>query len=58
MFSEFGRIGLEMLLRFTPSGMAVATITLAYEYGRKRRGPKACSGSRCGEKQPRRCLST
>ena len=35
MFSEFGRVGRDVELRFTPSGMAVAAIALAYEYGRK-----------------------
>lgn len=35
MFSEFGRIGRDVTVRFTPSGMAVAAIALAYEYGRK-----------------------
>ena len=35
MFSEFGRIGRDVELRYTPSGMAVASIALAYEYGRK-----------------------
>lgn len=35
MFSEFGRIGRDVELRYTPSGMAVAAIALAYEYGRK-----------------------
>jgi len=35
MFSEFGRVGRDVELRYTPSGMAVAAIALAYEYGRK-----------------------
>src|SRR5678816_2849712 len=35
MFSEFGRVGRDVELRFTPSGTAVAAIALAYEYGRK-----------------------
>ena len=35
MFSEFGRVGRDVTLRYTPSGMAVAEIALAYEYGRK-----------------------
>lgn len=35
MFSEFGRVGRDVTLRYTPSGMAVADIALAYEYGRK-----------------------
>lgn len=35
MFSEFGRVGRDVTVRFTPSGMAVAEIALAYEYGRK-----------------------
>lgn len=35
MFSEFGRVGRDVTLRYTPSGMAVAAIALAYEYGRK-----------------------
>ena len=35
MFSEFGRVGRDVELRFTPSGVAVAAIALAYEYGRK-----------------------
>lgn len=35
MFSEFGRVGRDVELRYTPSGMAVAAISLAYEYGRK-----------------------
>lgn len=35
MFSEFGRIGRDTTVRYTPSGMAVAAIALAYEYGRK-----------------------
>lgn len=35
MFSEFGRVGRDVELRFTPSGMAVAAIAIAYEYGRK-----------------------
>lgn len=35
MFTEFGRIGRDVELRSTPSGMAVAAIALAYEYGRK-----------------------
>lgn len=35
MFSEFGRIGRDVTLRYTPSGTAVAEIALAYEYGRK-----------------------
>lgn len=35
MFSEFGRIGRDTTVRYTPSGMAVASIALAYEYGRK-----------------------
>lgn len=35
MFSEFGRVGRDVELRYTPSGMAVAAIAMAYEYGRK-----------------------
>ncbi|HRN97572.1 MAG TPA: single-stranded DNA-binding protein [Candidatus Saccharibacteria bacterium] len=35
MFSEFGRVGRDATLRYTPSGTAVAEIALAYEYGRK-----------------------
>lgn len=35
MFSEFGRVGRDTTVRYTPSGMAVAAIALAYEYGRK-----------------------
>ncbi len=35
MFSEFGRVGRDTIVRYTASGMAVAAITLAYEYGRK-----------------------
>ena len=35
MFSEFGRIGRDTIVRYTPSGTAVAEIVLAYEYGRK-----------------------
>lgn len=35
MFSEFGRVGRDVTLRYTPSGTAVAEIALAYEYGRK-----------------------
>ena len=35
MFSEFGRVGRDVELRYTPSGVAVAAIALAYEYGRK-----------------------
>ena len=35
MFSEFGRVGRDVTLRYTPGGMAVAEIALAYEYGRK-----------------------
>ena len=35
MFSEFGRVGRDVTLRYTPNGMAVAEIALAYEYGRK-----------------------
>lgn len=35
MFSEFGRVGRDVELRYTPSGTAVAAIAMAYEYGRK-----------------------
>lgn len=35
MFSEFGRVGRDVELRYTPSGLEVAAIALAYEYGRK-----------------------
>lgn len=35
MFSEFGRVGRYVTLRYTPNGTAVAEIALAYEYGRK-----------------------
>lgn len=35
MLSEFGRIGRDAELRFTPSGTAVCNIAVAYDYGRK-----------------------
>lgn len=35
MFSEFGRIGRDVTVRYTPGGTAVANIALAYNYGRK-----------------------
>ena len=35
MFTEFGRIGRDAVVRYTPGGTAVANIALAYNYGRK-----------------------
>ena len=44
MFSEFGRIGRDVTVRYTPSGMAVATIWRT-NTGRKdqQTGKKACA---------------
>lgn len=35
MLTEFGRVGRDAVVRYTPGGTAVANIALAYNYGRK-----------------------
>ena len=40
MMSILGRIGRDVEVRYLPDGSAVATLALAYEYGRKAQGEK------------------
>ena len=38
MMSILGRIGCDVEVRYLPDGSAVATLALAYDYGRKAQG--------------------